>query len=147
MPAQFVEEILASKKRWSIINVWRAITPVKRDPLAVCDTRSVSDDDLVPITAKLPPKGSGTYENVSAGNCVEVLYAKANPEHRWYYAEGMQPEEVLLIKIFDSKKEGGANVRVPHSSFVDPETREAVGTRESIEVRCLVFYEDEVVAE
>lgn len=147
MPAPFAEEIVASKKRWSIINVWRPITPVRRDPLAICDTRSVKDEDLVPITANLPPNGSGTYENVSAGKRFEILYAKANPEHRWYYAEGMGPEEVLLIKIFDSKKEGGLSVRAPHSSFVDPETRDVVGTRESIEVRSLVFWEDEVDAE
>jgi hypothetical protein len=96
----------------------------------------------VPVIAHLPLKGSGTYANVSAGRSFETLYAKANPDHRWYYASAMTPEEVLLIKIFDSKRDGTVARRVPHSSFSDPKTRNET-TRECIEVRCLVFYEDE----
>ncbi len=83
-----------------------------------------------------------TYADVSAGESFETFYAKANPEHRWFYASGMTPEEVLLIKCFDSKTDGGVARRVPHSAFTDPRTRDEM-TRESIEVRCLVFYEDE----
>jgi hypothetical protein len=128
------------KSRWSIINVWRPIKPVSKDPLAVCDARSVLDEDLVPVIANLPPKGSKTFENVSAGEGFETLAPKANPNHRWYYASAMTPEEVLLIKVFDSKR--GVARRVPHSAFTDPKTRNDT-TRQSIEVRCFVFYEDE----
>ena len=127
--------------RYAIINVWRPIKPIYKDPLAVCDARSVPDSDLVPITMNLPPKGSMTYAEISAGQSFEVYYAKANPEPRWYFVSAMGPDEVLLIKCFDSKR-GGLARRVPHSAFMDPRT---VGesTRESIEVRCLVFWEGE----
>ena len=54
----------------------------------------------------------------------------------------MTPEEVLLIKIFDSKRDGRAR-RVPHSAFVDPRTVHDNRPRKSIEVRCLVFWENE----
>lgn len=32
--------------RWGIINVWRPLKPITREPLAVCDARSVPDSDL-----------------------------------------------------------------------------------------------------
>ena len=47
----------------------------------------------------------------------------------------------MLIKCFDSKLDGRAR-RVPHTAFVNPET-ETERARESIEVRALVFHEDQ----
>lgn len=49
---------------------------------------------------------------------------------------------MLLIKCFDSKLDGRAR-RVPHTAFVNEETQ-GERARESIEVRALVFYEDQV---
>lgn len=62
-------------------------------------------------------------------------------ESSWYYKSGLTPEEVLLIKCFDSKVDGRAR-RVPHTAFEvrNTEDREA---RESIEIRALVFHEDD----
>ena len=55
----------------------------------------------------------------------------------------MTPGEVLLIKCYDSKMDGRAR-RTPHSSFEDPAAREGAPARCSIEVRALVFHEDDV---
>ncbi|KAF9889826.1 hypothetical protein FE257_006916 [Aspergillus nanangensis] len=131
------------KTRWSIINVWRPLKTVRRDPLAVCDSRSVQNEELIPMTVRLPPKGSATYENVSRGD-FETLSTKVNPAHRWYFKSGMEPGEPLLIKIYDSRSErdGGLAGRVLHTSFTVPGTEDEE-PRESIEVRCFVFYEDE----
>jgi hypothetical protein len=71
----------------------------------------------------------------------ETLTVRPNPEHRWYYIYGQTPEEVMLIKCFDSKIDGRAR-RVPHTAFVNPETVDGK-PRESIEVRALVFHEDQ----
>ena len=133
-----------STTHWGIINVWRPIhKPVSRDPLAVCDARSVPESDLVLMPAVLPSKGSGTYDNVSAGGGFETWSVKANPGHKWYFASGMTPEEVLMIKIYASKKDGRAR-RVPHTAFVHQSTELSdYAPRESIEVRCLVFWENE----
>jgi hypothetical protein len=61
--------------------------------------------------------------------------------HVWNYLHKQTPGEVLLIKCYDSKTDGRPR-RVPHTAFVDDEyeDREA---RESIEVRTLVFHEDD----
>jgi hypothetical protein len=47
LPAAEAEEIERSGKRWAIINLWRPIKPIKRDPLCVCDARTVDKEDLV----------------------------------------------------------------------------------------------------
>lgn len=129
------------KRRWGIINVWRPIQgPVLRDPLAVCDARSCPESDLRKVFAMLP--GSGDGSAVSKGKGFEVFNVAANPSHKWYYASRMTADETLMIKCFDSKLDGRAR-RVPHSAF---QTEFDQGPpRQSIEVRCLVFWEDQEV--
>ncbi|KAJ5521056.1 hypothetical protein N7463_001509 [Penicillium fimorum] len=131
------------KTRWSIINVWRPLKSVHRDPLAVCDSRSVKDEELIPMTVCLPPKGSATYDNVSVGD-FETLSTRMNPDHRWYFKSEQKPDEPLLIKIYDSKSETDRDLagRVLHTSFTIPGTEDKE-PRESIEIRCFVFYENE----
>lgn len=129
-----------SKGWWGITNVWRPIHKVvTRDPLGVCDARSVdAERDLVPMVAGLPGKGSGTFENVSARGGFETWDVCHSEKHRWYYCSGLSPEEVLLIKCFHSANNGRAKA-VPHSAFLFP--GQSGPARESIEVRSLVFWE------
>jgi hypothetical protein len=54
----------------------------------------------------------------------------------------MQPDEALLIKCFDSKVDGRAR-RTPHTAFQTE--MDCGGARQSVEVRCLVFWEDQSV--
>ena len=115
--------------RYQVINVWRPIKPVLKDPLAVADAHSVPDSDLISVGLIYPNRQGETYT------------VKPNPNHRWYYLYGQTPEEVLLIKCFDSKLDGRAR-RVPHTAFINPETADEY-SRESIEVRALVFHEDQ----
>lgn len=117
------------KGRVQIINVWRPIKTVQRDPLAVADASSVSDDGLVVVELIYPNRRG------------ETLSVKHDVGHRWYYKSGLTPEEVLLIKCFDSKLDGRAR-RVPHTAFDVPDREDREG-RESIEIRALVFHEDD----
>ncbi|KAI1098326.1 amino acid permease-domain-containing protein [Jackrogersella minutella] len=128
LPAEEASELL--KGRVQIINVWRPIKTVLRDPLAIADAHSVSEDELVPIPLIYPNRRGETFS---------VRYA---PGHRWYYKSGLTPQEALLIKCFDSKTDGRAR-RVPHTAFSDPRTADDVPKRESIEVRALVFHPDD----
>ncbi|KAL9617853.1 MAG: hypothetical protein Q9160_007403 [Pyrenula sp. 1 TL-2023] len=116
--------------RHQIINVWRPIKPIARDPLAVAEAHSVPDSDLVTVGLIYPTRKGETYT------------VRPNSNHKWFYLRGQTPEEVMLIKCYDSKLDGRAR-RVPHTAFVDESTKNEVG-RESIEVRCLVFHEDQV---
>ncbi|KAJ5473526.1 hypothetical protein N7475_003092 [Penicillium sp. IBT 31633x] len=117
------------KGRYQIINVWRPIKTILKDPLAVADAHSVPDSDLVPVKLIYPNREGETYN------------VRANPNIKWYYRYAQTPDLVTLIKCFDSKLDGRAR-RVPHAAFVNPET-EHEADRESIEVRALVFHPED----
>ena len=87
------------------------------------------DEELIPIKLIYPDREGETYA------------VRASVGHKWHYLNQQTPGEVLLIKCFDSKTDGRAR-RVPHTAFVD-EGHENEATRESIEVRALVFHPDD----
>lgn len=117
------------KGRVRIINVWRPIgNPVEHKPLAVCDWRTLSPDDLVPTRHIYPDREGSTFA---------VRY---NPQHRWHFLARQAPDEVTLIKCFDSDD---AKARLtPHSAFLDTSSPKDAPLRQSIEVRALVFDEE-----
>lgn len=117
------------KGRYQIINVWRPIKTIRKDPLGVADATSVPDDDLLPVQLIYPDRIG------------ETCTVRPNPNHRWHFLREQTPGEVMLIKCFDSKVDGRAR-RAPHSAFVDQEN-EHESARESIEVRALVFHPDD----
>ncbi len=111
------------------INVWRPIRgPVRRSPLALADAASIRPTDLV-ATDQIFPDRTG-----------EIYHLAYNPAQRWYYAPGMEADEVLLIKGWDSRADGRARF-TPHGAFELPDTPEGAAPRESIEVRTLVVIE------
>jgi hypothetical protein len=114
--------------RVQVINLWRPIRgPLRDAPLALCDARSVAFSDLVPSDLIYPNRVGETYA---------VSY---RPAHRWYYFSKMRPDEVLLLKCYDSAADGRARF-APHSAFIDPTTPPDARPRESIELRALVFH-------
>jgi hypothetical protein len=131
------------KSRWAIINVWRPLKTVRREPLAICDAKTVTDDDFRTLIARLPEADSGNpLATVSKSRDQEALNVKYSPKHQWHYYSEMEPEQALLIKCFDSKKDGRAR-RAPHCAFQSPQDHGPA--RESFEVRSIVFWEDQEV--
>ncbi|TVY73383.1 Gibberellin cluster GA4 desaturase [Lachnellula suecica] len=114
------------KKRYQIINIWRPIKKILKDPIAVADANTVPDRDLVAAVM---------VENDFPG---EQWVVRQNPGHKWYFKHQLSPEEVLLIKCFDSDTTVAR--RALHSAFED-QAYQNEESRQSIEVRCLVFYE------
>ncbi|KAF2170025.1 hypothetical protein M409DRAFT_64408 [Zasmidium cellare ATCC 36951] len=126
---------IIQKHRWAMINYWQPIrNPVTRDALAVCDARTVPEDDLF----EDPP------EVIEKVKFFGTWYMKApkNDEHKWYYYSDMRTDEALLIKCFDSKLDGRAR-RAPHTAFTGSKDHGPV--RSSVEIRTLVCWEDEDV--
>ncbi|KAL0938282.1 uncharacterized protein CTRU02_204892 [Colletotrichum truncatum] len=117
------------QSRFQVINVWRPIKTIYKDPLAVCDSHSVPDEDILPIKLIYPDW---------VGEPCTIL---PNKNHRWYFKNQQTPEEVMLIKCYDWKMDGRAR-RVPHAAFTDPDMVDRE-PRQSIEVRVLVFHEDD----
>jgi hypothetical protein len=120
------EELL--KHRFAEINVWRPIRgPLLRSPLALCDAQTLSQENLLASDLRYPDRTGETYA---------VTY---NPTQRWCYFPRMQADEAVLIRCFDSAREGAARFSA-HGAFDDPQTPEGAPARESIEVRALVFF-------
>jgi hypothetical protein len=121
------EELL--RGRVQVVNLWRPILnePLRDAPLAVCDSRTVDSDDLVPSDL--------VYRN-RVGETYSVKY---NPAHRWHYVPEMRRDEALLLKIADTRTDISARF-MPHTSFTDPTTPADAPMRESIELRTLVFH-------
>ncbi|GIC87859.1 uncharacterized protein Aud_004250 [Aspergillus udagawae] len=121
------------KARYQMISVWRPIRTILKHPLAVADSKSCSESDLSPIPFIYPEQEGGWV-----GGAWSV---KPNPDIKWYYRYKQPPNMVTFIKFYDSKVDGRAR-RVPHGSFVNPET-EHEAPRESIEVRALCFHPED----
>ncbi|KAF9871004.1 hypothetical protein CkaCkLH20_11421 [Colletotrichum karsti] len=101
--------------RYGFFSIWRAWETVRRDPLAVMDMsqRASEDIDYAPLTR--------TYRN--RPGCVPFYYSQnamilpsnvrrrdsgfddgdGDREHAWCYLSEQTPEEVYLIKFFDSE--------------------------------------------
>jgi len=85
------------------------------------------------------------------------MYMQKKPGQEFYYLSGQGSEDILFLKIFDSKTKGikapceffikcqiefpstDPGIVCPHSSFKIPYNQEGGKPRQSIEVRCLVF--------
>lgn len=144
--------------RYQIINVWRPIqNPASDFPLAVIDWRSTTPADFVKVDLLYPKNHRELGEVAPDPNSAQLTegyevtgetYAIApHKKHHFYYQKDMTPEEVMLIKCFDSRSatmtDGQTEIAhgACHTAFFDPNTPAEAPGRQSIEVRCLVFYD------
>jgi len=120
------EELL--QHRFAIINLWRPIRgPVLESPLTLCDALSLSEENLIPSDLLYPDRKGETYS---------ITY---NPNQRYYYFPMMEPNEPVLIRCFDSARNGAARFSA-HTGFDDPTSPPDAPPRESLEVRTVVFF-------
>lgn len=125
VPEQERSPLLAG--RVLIVNVWRPLKPIQRDPLAVCDWSSLNiPEERIPFRLTLPD-GWNELGRYAFGS-----------SQRWCYLSGQQPSEPLVFTQFDSSKVDEGGFTVPHSAFVDPEYSTSAA-RESLEVKMFVF--------
>ena len=116
------------RHRYEFINVWRPIRgPLRDAPLAMCDARSVGPNDLVASDL--------IYQDRKG----EIYLMYHNPAQHWYYVPAMREDEALLLKCYDSARDGRA-VLSPHGAFEDPTAPPDVLPRESIELRTIAFH-------
>jgi hypothetical protein len=124
------EESARLQRRFVEINVWQPIRgPVRRDPFALVDGRSIFPNDLV-VAKLIYPDRTG-----------EIYYGAYNPAHRWYYFPEMTVDEAVLVKCYDSARDGRTRFSL-HAAFADPTAPADAPPRESIEVRTFAFFDD-----
>jgi hypothetical protein len=116
------------QRRYAIVNFWRPIGgPVLSTPLAVCDSRTIDAQDLLP-------------SDLVYRDWVGETYAVAfNPRHRWYWYPQQATTEATLLKIYDSALTGPARLTA-HTAFDDPNSAPNAPSRRSIEIRAILFW-------
>ena len=121
-----------SNQRMIQINVWRSIAGVvEQSPLAVLDARTLERQDLVRCEIRFP----------DVSHTGEIYAVKHHPEQRWIYFPKMTSKEAILIKGYDSKKDGRARF-TPHTAFELPHRAKDLPPRQSIETRTFAFYDE-----
>ena len=116
------------RRRFSIVQVWRPIRyPVETFPLAICDARTLSPENLVISERRYPDRVGQTYA---------ITYS---PDHVWYWFPHMRREEALVFKTYESLKDGRARWTA-HTAFHDSTAAADARPRESIEIRTLAFF-------
>jgi len=128
LPADEAEARLS--KRFAEYNVWRNIArdPVEMTPLGLVDAESIAPRDLA------------VCDLVYADRTGEIYQGVYNADHRWCYFPGMTRDEAILIKCYDSMKDGRARFSL-HSAFDDPSSPADPKPRQSIEARAFAFFD------
>ncbi|KAF9258548.1 hypothetical protein L218DRAFT_964396 [Marasmius fiardii PR-910] len=131
------KDALLRSRRIQIMNLWRPIgNPADDWPLAFCPWSHVDPKaDTFPLLRFRLEFGR------SEGNIEynEQLGVRYNPNHQWKYVPGMTPEDIVIIKNYDTANDVAGFV--PHTAFEDPTTPKGSPPRESIELRYMVFYD------
>jgi len=129
-------------RRFIVSSFWRTYSPPPQDcPLALCDGRSVRDDEGTPnilwIVDKIP-EGDALFSPMDDDSQPAAHIFRHNPAHRWWYFSNMNRGEALLFKFHDSDRSGAW--RVPHTAFWD-DSLPGAHPRESVECRSIAFFE------
>lgn len=131
---------LLAGKHWGIFNVWRSIDPdgpVEMMPLAICDPRSVSGDDIVYSEV---PEGHRPEHSRKVRLFTQRLIR--NSAQRFYVFPRMTTQEALVFRQYATWCPPHMR-QCFHSAVEDPGSPADPRQRRSIEVRVIaVFGED-----
>ncbi|KAI9004991.1 hypothetical protein DFJ74DRAFT_612543, partial [Hyaloraphidium curvatum] len=129
-----------TKGRFVIINLWRPIRTVVSYPLCLADATTAPYEDLI------------TQDLVYPHRVGETGVFAHKPGRKFYYTSNQRIDEAYVLKTFESdpvqyRVRGGRVLMypkfAPHGAFRDPQAPEDAPPRESLEVRVLVFFEDD----
>jgi hypothetical protein len=122
---------VAPFSRSVLYQTWRVLTDPPQDfPLAICDWRTVTSADIVPLVYHVGTDGSDvTYRSQGS---------RYSDRHDWWYFPDLTVDELVLFVGFDSARaDRPASL---HVSFEDPTVRDPV-PRASIESRFFGLFE------
>jgi hypothetical protein len=128
--------------RFICFSLWRALSPAPQDwPLALCDGRSVRDDEgtrNTKVDVDVIPTGDALFAPIEGEeDMVAATIFHHSPDHRWYYYPDMTADEVIFIKFHDS--DHSRTWRAPHTAFSD-KARPGAIERKSMEFRAVAYF-------
>lgn len=115
-------------RRVAFFNVWKPINRIVEErPLAMCDVASAPQDDFFKLHLRYRDRNGENY------------VMRYSEKHKWWYFPKMTPEQVILLKTYESEVDGRARF-VGHTAFVDPTSPKDAPMRESVEIRTIAFF-------
>ena len=120
------EDLLS--RRVAFLNVWKPINRgVEERPLAMCDVTTSPPEDFFKLRLRYRDRNGENY------------VMRHSPKHKWWYFPQMTPEQVILLKTYDSETDGRARF-VGHTAFEDPTSPPNAPMPESVEIRTIAFF-------
>lgn len=112
-----------------MLSAWRS-PDARRAPLAVLEPSSVDTQDMLHYDV----------DHLDMTRDQENFALQFRDEHRWLYFPRMGPDDVLLLRAYDSRLLAAPGVF--HTAFSDPDCPADAPPRMSLEVRAVAFFDD-----
>ena len=113
--------------------MWRSLgnDPITNKPLVICDYQSIDiDKDLRPLLVRRALHNYSAY----------TLSLNQKDAHQWYYLSQMRSDETFIFKMYDSQPDVAQFAF--HTAVTIPDAPISNNNQRSLEIRCLVFYNE-----
>ncbi len=115
-------------KRFMSINLAKPMETVEQNPFVLCAWPSFADQPYI--------NNYRIYDD-RVGETTRFTY---RPEHEWYWIPQQQPNEVSMLKCYDSVTDGSVSRWSFHTACIDPTAPQDARCRKNVVVRSFVFF-------
>ncbi len=115
-------------RRFMSINLAKPMHTVKQNPFVLCAWPSFADQPYI--------NNYRIYDD-RVGETTRFTY---RPEHEWYWIPEQKPNEVSMLKCYDSVTDGSVSRWSFHSACIDANQPDDAPCRKNVVVRSFVFF-------
>lgn len=115
-------------RRFMSINLAKPMETVEQNPFVLCAWPSFADQPYI--------TNYRIYDD-RVGETTRFTYRK---EHEWYWFPQQEPNEVSMLKCYDSVTDGSVSRWSFHTAAIDPNAPEDARCRKNLVVRSYVFF-------
>ena len=115
-------------RRFMSINLAKPIETIEQFPFVLCAWPSFADQPYI------------TNYRIYDDRVGETTRFTYRPEHEWYWFPRQQPNEVSMLKCYDSVTDGSVSRWSFHTACIDPNVSLDAPCRKNVVVRSYVFF-------
>ena len=115
-------------RRFMSINLAKPMEAVQQNPFVLCAWPSFADQPYI--------NNYRIYDD-RVGETTRFTY---RPEHEWYWVPEQQPNEVSMLKCYDSVTDGSVSRWSFHTACINPNLPDDAPCRRNLVVRSFVFF-------
>jgi hypothetical protein len=122
------EADLKMSRRFMSINLAKPMETVEQFPFVLCAWPSFADQPYI------------THYRIYDDRVGETTRFTYRPDHEWYWLPQQKPNEVSMLKCYDSLTDGSVSRWSFHTACVDPTAPADARCRKNVVVRSYVFF-------